>query len=81
MSSFTYIVVIVFHDAVALRALFHGLVRATQIALLGFNRYAAFYVCGFVRTRVDHHSLKAQAFQLDTRLRSLPGRFSLSRTK
>ena len=68
MASFTYVDTIVFHDEITLRPLFHGLVHATQMALLGFERYTELYVRGFVKTRSwIAIPLEAQAYQLDTR--------------
>jgi hypothetical protein len=68
MASITYIDVIVFHDEIDPRALFHGAVHAAQMSVLGFERYVELYVRGFVK----HLSwlaipLEAQAFQLEAR--------------
>ncbi len=60
--------IIVFHDEITLRTLFHGLVHATQMAFLGLDRYTDFYVRGFVKSRSwIAIPLEAQAYQLDTR--------------
>jgi hypothetical protein len=68
LASVTYLDVIVFHDEIALRTLFHGLVHATQMAFLGFDRYTDLYLRGFVRTRSwVAIPLEAQAYQLDSR--------------
>jgi len=68
LASVTYVDVIVFHDEITLRTLFHSLVHATQIALLGLDRYSDLYLRGFVRTRSwIAIPLEAQAYQLDTR--------------
>ncbi|HKV63712.1 MAG TPA: hypothetical protein VJO16_17525 [Candidatus Acidoferrum sp.] len=73
LASITYLDIIVFHDAIALRTLFHGLVHAAQMALLGFERYTDLYVRGFVRTRSWLAiPLETQAFQLDTRFAMSP---------
>jgi hypothetical protein len=68
LASITYIDVIVFHEDIGLRPLFHGLVHATQMALLGVDRYVELYVRGFAKTRSwITIPLEGQAFQLDTR--------------
>jgi hypothetical protein len=68
LASVTYCDVIVFHDEITLRTLFHGLVHAAQIAFLGLDRYSDLYLRGFVRTRSwIAIPLEAQAYQLDTR--------------
>ncbi len=68
LASFTYIDVLVFHDEIAPRALFHALVHATQMAVLGFERYVDLYVRGFLK----HRSwlaipLEEQAYKLEAR--------------
>ena len=68
LASVTYSDVIVFHDEITLRTLFHGLVHAAQMDFLGLNRYTDLYVRGFVKTRSwIAIPLEAQAYQLDTR--------------
>jgi len=68
LASVTYCDIIVFHDEIALRTLFHGLVHAAQIAFLGMDRYSDLYLRGFVKTRSwIAIPLEAQAYQLDTR--------------
>jgi len=73
MDAITYIDVIVFHDRILPRALFHGAVHSAQIAVLGFDKYVDLYVRGFVK----HLSwlaipLEAQAYQLDARFAENP---------
>ncbi len=51
LASFTYIDVLVFHDEITPRALFHAAVHATQMEVLGFERYIELYVRGFVKNR------------------------------
>jgi hypothetical protein len=68
MASITYIDVIVFHDEIEPRALFHGTAHAAQMSVLGFDQYIELYVRGFAK----HLSwlaipLEAQAFQLEAR--------------
>jgi hypothetical protein len=68
MASFTYIDVIVFHERIEPRHLFHGLVHATQMAFLGFERYVELYVRGFVKTGLWLSiPLEEQAFKLEAR--------------
>jgi len=50
IASVTYTDVIVFHDQIKPRPLFHGAVRATQMAVLGFGKYVHLYVRGFVKS-------------------------------
>jgi hypothetical protein len=68
LASVTYVDLIVFHDEITLRTLFHGLVHVAQIGLLGLERYTNLYVRGFVKSRSwIAIPLEAQAYQLDTR--------------
>jgi hypothetical protein len=63
----------VFHDEITLRTLFHGLVHAAQMALLGLDRYTELCVRGFVKFRSwIAIPLEAQAYQLDTRFAMSP---------
>ncbi len=73
MDAITYIDVIVFHDRILPRALFHGAVHSAQIAVLGFDKYVDLYVRGFAK----HLSwlaipMEAQAYQLDARYSENP---------
>ncbi|HKV05705.1 MAG TPA: hypothetical protein VJO53_11435 [Candidatus Acidoferrales bacterium] len=67
LSSFTYIDVIVFHEQIAPRTLFHGLVHAAQFALLGVDHYVDMYVRGFVKSGLwiaiplEEHAFKSEA--------------------
>jgi hypothetical protein len=73
MASITYIDVIVFHDEMELRPLFHGLVHAAQMAVLGFEKYVDLYVRGFVKNRSWLAiPLEDQAYKLDTRYAENP---------
>jgi len=73
LASVTSLDIIVFHDEIAPRTLFHGLVHATQMALLGVDRYSDLYVRGFVKSRSwIAIPLEAQAYQLDTRFAMCP---------
>ena len=73
LASVTYLDIIVFHDQIAARTLFHGLVHAAQMALLGLARYTDLYVRGFLKSRSwIAIPLEAQAYQLDTRFAMSP---------
>ena len=68
MASITYIDVIVFHDRIEPRTLFHGAVHAAQMSVLGFERYVDLYVRGFVKSLSWLAiPLEAQAYTLDAR--------------
>ena len=68
LASVTYLDIIVFHEEIALRTLFHGMVHAAQMAFLGLDRYTDLYVRGFLKSRSwIAIPLEAQAYQLDTR--------------
>lgn len=73
LESVTYQDIIVFHEQIPARTLFHGLVHAAQMDILGFERYTDLYVRGFVKMRSwIAIPLEAQAFQLDTRFAMSP---------
>src|SRR5216683_5458368 len=73
LASVTYLDIIVFHDQIAARTLFHGLVHAAQMAFLGLERYTDLYVRGFLKSRSwIAIPLEAQAYQLDTRFAMSP---------
>jgi hypothetical protein len=73
MRSITYIDVIVFHDEINVRALFHGVVHATQMAILGFDSYMELYVRGFVKNLSWLQiPLEDQAYRLDARFAEDP---------
>ena len=73
LASVTYIDIIVFNDAIAPRTLFHGLVHAQQMAFLELDKYVAFYLRGFLKTRSwINIPLEAQAFQLEARFSMSP---------
>lgn len=65
MDSLTFLDVIVFNEEFSQRALFHSLVHAVQMQVLGVERYAELWVHGFLKTRA-HFSvpLEVQAFSL-----------------
>lgn len=79
MDSLTFEDVIVFNDQLTERALFHGLVHAVQMQVLGLERYAELWVRSFIRTRVHFTvPLEVHAFALASRfMRPVPERFSV----
>lgn len=79
MDSLTFVDVIAFNDQLTERALFHGLVHAVQIQVLGLQRYAELWVRSFIRTRVHFTvPLEVHAFSLASRyVRPVPERFSV----
>jgi hypothetical protein len=73
VASFTYIDIIVFHDEIKARPLFHGFVHATQVATLGFERYMDLYVRAFVKNLSWMAiPLEDQAYQLEARFAKNP---------
>lgn len=65
-SPVTFLDVIVFNEKHSERGLFHGLVHATQVQLLGVERFAELLVRGSLRTKSYMMiPLKAHAFSLD----------------
>ena len=68
MDSLTFLDVVVFNEKFSERALFHSLVHAVQIQVLGLERYAELWVQGYLKTRA-HFSvpLEVQAFALASR--------------
>ncbi len=74
MASVTFVDVIVFHDRIEARPLFHGVVHAAQIEILGYERYVELYVRGFVKNLSWLAiPLEAQAYKLDARFAEAPG--------
>ena len=73
LASVTYIDVIVFHDQIEPRTLFHAAVHAAQMEELGFERYIELYAKGFLKylswTMIP---LERQAFQLEARFAASP---------
>jgi len=69
----TFLDVIVFNEKFAMRDLFHGLVHATQVDVMGVEEFARLFVRGFVRARSYFLlPLKAHAFSLDARFAADP---------
>jgi hypothetical protein len=79
MDSLTLGDVILFNEKLSDRALFHGLVHAIQIELLGIERYSQLFVRGFLASK--HHfsvPLEAHAFSLESKFGANPSdRFSV----
>jgi hypothetical protein len=74
MTSVTYIDVIVFNERIEARPLFHGLVHATQLEILGVEKYVELYVRGFVKNLSWLAiPLEDQAYKLDARFAEAPG--------
>src|SRR5579864_3729096 len=75
MASLTFVDVIVFHDLIIERSLFHGLVHAVQFHLLGLERYTELFVRAFLRTRA-HFSvpLETHAFALESKFAVSPAK-------
>jgi len=79
MHSLTFLDVVVFNERITERALFHALVHAVQIEVLGLERYTELFVRGFINTKL-HFSvpLEAQAFSLESKFVGSPAdRFSV----
>lgn len=73
LAAITYIDVIVFHEGIKPRTLFHGLVHAQQFASLGLEKYAGLYLRGFLRTRSwQGIPLEEQAYKLEERFVIVP---------
>jgi hypothetical protein len=79
MDSLTFIDVIAFNQRLTDRALFHSLVHAVQIQMLGLEQYARLWIQGFVRTRTHFTvPLEVHAFSLASKfLRPPAERFSV----
>jgi len=65
MDSVTFLEVVAFNQALSERALFHALVHAVQIDMLGLERYAELWVRGFLKTKTHFTvPLEVHAFSL-----------------
>ncbi len=75
----TFLDVIVFNERIGSRDLFHGLVHAAQVKVLGTSEFTELFVRGFLRARSYFLApMKAHAFALDARFAAHPGiRFSV----
>ncbi|HKV79018.1 MAG TPA: hypothetical protein VJP02_12785 [Candidatus Sulfotelmatobacter sp.] len=68
MESLAFIDVVVFNERMSDRSLFHALVRAIQIRILGVRHYAELWMHGFIRTKVHFAvPLEVHAFSLASR--------------
>ncbi len=68
MDSLTFLNVIVFNESLSERALFHGLVHAVQLRVLGLERYAELWVRAFARSRAHFTvPLEVHAFSLSAK--------------
>ena len=79
MDSVTFLDIVAFNQSLSERALFHALVHAVQIDVLGLQRYAELWVHGFLKTRTHFTvPLEVHAFSFSSKfLRPLPERFSV----
>jgi hypothetical protein len=75
----TFLDVLVFNEKIGSRDLFHGLVHAAQVKVLGMTEFTQLFVRRFLRARSYFLvPLKAHAFSLDARFAAHPGvRFSV----
>ena len=75
----TFLDVVVFNQKIGSRDLFHGLVHAAQMKVLGMTQFTQLFVRGFLRARSYFLvPMKAHAFALDARFAAHPGvRFSV----
>ena len=75
----TFLDVVVFNEKIGSRDLFHGLVHAAQMKVLGMTEFTQLFVRGFLRARSYFLvPMKAHAFSLDARFAAHPGiRFSV----
>jgi hypothetical protein len=65
-STVTFLDIIVFNEQDTERALFHGLVHATQVQIIGIDRFSELLLRAFLRTKSYFLiPLKAHAFALD----------------
>jgi hypothetical protein len=70
----TFLDVVVFNERMGSRDLFHGLVHAAQLDVLGVAEFTELFVRGFLRARSYFLApMKAHAFALDARFAANPG--------
>ena len=70
----TFLDVVVFNGKITSRDLFHGLVHAAQVKVLGVTEFTELFVRGFLRARSYFLvPLKAHAFGLDAQFAANPG--------
>ena len=69
----TFLDVVVFNEKFAIRDLFHGLVQAVQVEVIGLREYADLFVRRFLQSRSYFLvPLNAHAFSLDAKFASNP---------
>jgi hypothetical protein len=75
----TFLDVVVFNGKIGSRDLFHGLVHAAQLNVMGITEFTDLFVRGFLQARSYFLvPMKAHAFALDARFAANPGvRFSV----
>jgi hypothetical protein len=75
MHSLTFLDLVIFHETISERFLFHGLVHAVQFEVLGLDRYCELFVRSFVNTKL-HFSvpLESHAFSLESKFAGNPAR-------
>jgi hypothetical protein len=78
-AAITFLDVVVFNERIGSRDLFHGLVHAAQVRIIGVQGFTELFVRGFLRARSYFLvPMKAHAFALDARFAASPGvRFSV----
>ena len=73
MASMTFEDVLVFHEEVSERRLFHALVHAVQFEVLGLERYTELFVRGFLQTRAHFNvPLEVHVFLLESEFAGNP---------
>ena len=78
MDSLTFVDVVVFNQELTERALFHALVHAVQIRILGLKRYSELWVDSFIKTKTHFTvPLEVHAFSLASKFLRPAERFSV----
>lgn len=82
MDSLTFLDVVVFNQLLTERALFHALVHAVQIQLLGLEKYARLWIQSFIQTKAHFTvPLEVHAFSLASKfLRPSTEKFSVEQS-
>ena len=73
MDSLTFLDVVVFNQELTERALFHALVHAVQIRILGLKRYSELWVDSFIRTKT-HFTVPLEVHAFSMASKFLPSR-------
>jgi hypothetical protein len=75
MTSLTFEDVLVFNDRIEERSLFHALIQAVQIQILGLERYVELFVRAFLKTHsLFNVPLEAHTFTLECKFAGAPSR-------